>query len=149
VDISERALNHARERANVVGSQITFTQLDVLKQPLPSLSFDVVVCSLFLHHLDNEQGKQLLTSMRDVTHHLLVVSDLVRNRRGLLLTELAVRLFTSSDVVRVDGARSVRAAYSIREARQLARDVGLVGADVDRQWPCHFVMACHKPGREQ
>jgi 2-polyprenyl-3-methyl-5-hydroxy-6-metoxy-1,4-benzoquinol methylase len=41
---------------------IHFSVLDVLAGPLPD-GFDVVICSLFLHHLAEEQAVLLLQAM--------------------------------------------------------------------------------------
>ena len=73
-------------------------------------------------------------------NHLVVVNDLLRSRGGLLLAHLASRLFTGSDVVRVDGPRSVRAAYSLGEIRALAGRAGLESARIEPRWPCRFVL---------
>jgi len=139
VDVSERALDYARERAAAARARIGFSQLDVLEQDLPD-GFDVVVSSLFLHHLSADQGRHLLSAMAGATRHLVVISDLVRNRRGLLLTEFAVRIFTRSDVVHIDGPRSVRAAFSRDEVGHLALEAGLEGVSVKPRWPCRFVL---------
>src|ERR1035437_7680603 len=48
---------------------------------------------------------------------------------------LAALALSGSDVVRVDGARSVRAALTVREATAMARAAGLKGAIVERRWP--------------
>lgn len=139
VDASPRAVEFAAERAAAEQAPIQFRVLDVLANPLPS-GFDVLTCSLFLHHLADEQAVRLLQAMAQATTHLVVVNDLCRSTPGLALAHLAARLLTSSDVVRVDGARSVRAAFTVREAAALARAAGLNGAIVERRWPFRFLL---------
>ena len=50
------------------------------------------------------------------------------------------QLWTRSDVARVDGPRSVRAAFTLREARAMAEEAELVGALVHRAWPERFIL---------
>jgi 2-polyprenyl-3-methyl-5-hydroxy-6-metoxy-1,4-benzoquinol methylase len=55
-------------------------------------TFDVVLCSTMLHHLDWQQGIALLQSMAVVARYGVVVNDLVRSR----LSYYAARLMLSS-----------------------------------------------------
>ena len=66
---------------------------------------------------------------------LLLVNDLERSLVGLLLAVAGTRLLTRSPVVHYDGPWSVAAAFTVAEARRLARAAGLAGARVTRCWP--------------
>ena len=140
VDVSSRAVEFAAGRAAAEQAAIHFSVLDVLAGPLPG-GFDVVTCSLFLHHLAEEQGVLLLQAMAKATKHLVLVNDLRRSAAGLALAHLAAWTLSGSDVVRVDGARSVRAALTVREATAMARAAGLKGAIVERRWPLRFLLS--------
>lgn len=144
VDLSPRAVEIARTRARHGGAAVRFFELNALDDELPR-GFDVVVCSLFLHHLDGDEAVTLLAKMAAATRHLVLVNDLVRSRLGLMAVYLATRLVTTSSVVRVDGPRSVRAAFTLEEARNLARAAGLVGCKVSRRWPCRMLLEWTRP----
>ena len=62
VDVSPRAIEFARERADACGAAVEFSEVDVLAGELPT-GFDVVTCCLFLHHLDEPDVVSLLRSM--------------------------------------------------------------------------------------
>jgi hypothetical protein len=159
-DVSPLAVDHARARAQTAGAEVSFFVHDALAQPLPS-PYDAVICSLFLHHLDEEQAVGLLRSMAWAVRSqraegrgqrseesgpgLVVVSDLARCWQGLLLAHLATRLLTTSDVVHTDGPLSVRAAFTPAEALGLAQRAGLDGARVRRRWPCRWVLQWSRP----
>jgi 2-polyprenyl-3-methyl-5-hydroxy-6-metoxy-1,4-benzoquinol methylase len=140
VDVSPRAVEFAAGQAAAEQAAINFSVLDVLADPLPR-GFDAVTCSLFLHHLAEEQGVLLLQAMAKATKHLVLVNDLRRSAAGLALAHLAAWTLSGSDVVRVDGARSVRAALTVREATAMARAAGLKGAIVERRWPLRFLLS--------
>ena len=140
IDVSRRAVELAAGRAVVERAAVHFRVLDVLAGPLPS-GFDVVTCSLFLHHLAEEQAVLLLQAMANATQHLVLVNDLRRSAVGLALTHLAAWTLSGSDVVRVDGPRSVRAAFTVVEAAALARAAGLKGAIVERHWPFRLLLS--------
>ncbi len=144
VDVNAHAIAHGRKRADAVGETIDFRRCDVFRDPWPTGEFDVVMCSLFLHHLDEAQAIQLLEMMHAAALRLVVVSDLRRCSRGLWLTQIAAHALTRSPVVHADGPRSVRAAFTINEATQLARQAGWNRAQVQRAWPFRFLLTCNK-----
>jgi SAM-dependent methyltransferase len=140
VDVSPRAVEFARERAARTGAPVRFDRLDVLTEPLPD-GHDVVVSSLFLHHLGDDPAVELLVKMRRAARRAVLVNDLLRGVRGLALAHVASRLFTTSDVVRMDAPRSVRAAFTVPEMAALARRAGMLGARVSRHWPLRLLLA--------
>jgi 2-polyprenyl-3-methyl-5-hydroxy-6-metoxy-1,4-benzoquinol methylase len=139
-DLSPIALDHARGRAARAGADIRFFTLDALRDDFPA-DYDVVMTSLFLHHLDESQAVSLLQRMANSAKHLVLVNDLVRSRVGLLLAHLATRLLTTSDVVHYDGPRSVEGAFTLVEARDLAQRAGLHSAMVARRWPFRYLLS--------
>lgn len=139
-DVNPDAVAYAHDRARANGADIRFFVADALSSPLPD-GYDAVFCSLFLHHLDDEQAVRFLGRMGEAAGHLVLVNDLERCRIGLLLAHLAGWVLTTSPVVRVDGPRSVEAAFTLDEARHLAELAGLHGARVVRRWPFRYLLS--------
>ncbi len=143
-DRSPIAITHAHHRAKQRRADVTFFEWDALTNKIPP-GYDVVTCSLFLHHLNDENVVRLLRSMAQAARRLVVISDLVRSRTGLALAYLGTRLLSTSAVVHVDGPRSVQAAYTIEEARVLATQAGMDNAEVLPRWPCRYLLVWKKP----
>ncbi len=61
-DKSSDAMRFASERAAAQGVTIRFFRLDVLEEDFPP-GFDVIISSLFLHHLDGSDAVRLLERM--------------------------------------------------------------------------------------
>jgi hypothetical protein len=106
---------------------------------------DVVICTLFLHHLTESDAVALLQRMREAARHAVVVSDLRRTRLGAAFTWAGCRMLSRSEVFRVDGMRSVAAAFSTGEARSLAAAAGFSGAQVSQVWPQRWLLTWRKP----
>lgn len=140
-DISDTALSVARSRADDVSA--TFFRHNAVTDPLPG-GFDLVTCSLFLHHLPAEGVTAVLRHMR-VAGRAVVVNDLARGRLNFALVWLASHALTRSRVVRYDGPVSVRAAFTPAELRQLAELAGLIGATVQGSWPCRMLLTWSRP----
>ncbi|HJZ56367.1 MAG TPA: methyltransferase domain-containing protein [Gemmataceae bacterium] len=139
-DISPTALQNATENAKRVGAEITFFQHDILNDP-PAGRYDVLMCSLFLHHLSADEAVIVLRRMKEWAARLVLVNDLERSRLGFMLAWLGCHLLTRSRVVRFDGPASVRSAFTPREALRLAERAGLSGTTVGRRWPCRFLLS--------
>lgn len=142
-DKSSTAIEHARSRAAHAHADIQFKVHDLKHELIPP-DFDIITCSLFLHHLDEAEAIDLLRRMGGAARHLVLVNDLARSRSGLALAWLGVRLLTTCDVVHADGPQSVRAAWTPEEALALAKRAGLNGATVSRRWPCRFLLRWEK-----
>src|SRR5882724_2317561 len=55
IDFSQRSIDFARQQAQETNTPVTFKCQNALTDDLPT-DFDVVMCSLFLHHLNNEDA---------------------------------------------------------------------------------------------
>jgi 2-polyprenyl-3-methyl-5-hydroxy-6-metoxy-1,4-benzoquinol methylase len=139
-DLSEQAVRYAQEQANSRGADVHFFALDALADPLPR-GYDIVCCSLFLHHLDEMHATNLLRRMAATANRLVLVDDLIRSRRGYFLALAGCRLLTRSRVVHSDGPASVAAAFTPAEALALAQKARLNGANVTRHWPQRFLLS--------
>ncbi len=137
-------MEFATRRAREAGLDVRFFTRDVLAGPLPD-HYDIVTCSLFLHHLGEDDAVILLESMASAATRLLLVDDLVRGQAGYLLAWLGCRVLTRSKVVHADGPASVAAAFSIDEARALATRAGLERATISRHWPQRFLLSWRRP----
>lgn len=139
-DISPIAVRYASLLAARHGlHNVSFFEHDVLRKPLPQ-QYDVVMSSLFLHHLDDAEAAQVLARFAVAARRMVLVSDLRRTRFGYFLACLVSRTVTRSPIVRVDGPLSVAAAFSEAEALRLAERSGLAGAQIVRIWPQRFLL---------
>lgn len=142
-DLSPGAVRHARQQATRASAPVHFFQLDALRQELPR-GYDVLICSLFLHHLDNGEAAELLGKLSVAARHLVLVNDLRRDGLGWLLAWSCPRLLTASPVVHSDAVLSVRAAFTLAEMRELAVRAGLAGATIGPRWPRRFLLCWRK-----
>lgn len=147
-DKSPSAIEYAQREARARNADVRFFSLDLFSQKLPE-EYDVIMSSLFFHHLEEKQAADLLLSMSHSATHLILVNDLIRHSFGLALAYVGTRLLTSSPVVHNDGPQSVRAAFSLEEIKALARKAGLENFELFRRWPCRFLFVWRKKGASQ
>lgn len=138
-DLSPQAVAIATSRAGERALGARFFQADALNDPLPE-DYDVILCSLFLHHLDEEQAVDLLQRMARASRCLLLVNDLIRSPLGYGLAWAGCRLLSRSPIVHFDGPISVQGAFQMAEVQALAGRAGLEGATVRRSWPERYLL---------
>ena len=138
-DISQTALDEAGLRAKAAGVELGLWRHDAVADPFDR-RFDIVICSLFLHHLDTGQAERFLRHAAGAAERELLVSDLRRDPLGLFAAWASSRLLTRSRIVHVDAVKSVRAAYRMCEALEIARRAGLDGAKVSARWPRRMLL---------
>ena len=138
-DISPQAVDYAQNQARAHKANVRFFVLDVVHDVLPS-DYDVLTCSLFLHHLDETDAIILLRQMGKAARCLVLVDDLVRSRWGYCMAMVGCHLLSSSRVVHVDGPISVAGAFTPGEALSLAEQAGLQGATLTRHWPERYLL---------
>jgi 2-polyprenyl-3-methyl-5-hydroxy-6-metoxy-1,4-benzoquinol methylase len=147
-DLSPVAVEHARAASFAEETPVHYFAHDLLSGPPPG-EWDAVVCSLFLHHLDEGPAVEMLRAIARPTEadgpRLVLINDLDRRLFGLILAHVVTRLVTRCDVVHVDGPRSVEAAFAPDEALELAHKAGLSGATIRRVWPWRWLLSWSRP----
>lgn len=113
VTVADRAASHMN------GSGVA---ADAGVLPFRSDSFDVVACSLLVHHLSPEQVQEFVHEGLRVARRAVVINDLRRSPVHLALVYAGFPLFRSK-LTRNDGPASVRAAYNPEEMRDLLREM--------------------------
>ncbi len=139
IDISGPAIERAREKAECERASVCFEKGDALTGRLEG-GYDVVMSSLFLHHLDETDAVRLLRTMAAASRGLVIIDELNRSPTGYLLALLGTRLLSRSRVVHVDGPRSVRSAFSTTEVAELARQAALGSVQIQRRWPSRWML---------
>ena len=142
-DVSDEMLDVARNE--VAGHcNITLARYDAREVPLPDDSFDLVLCSLSLHHFRPEDAVRVLREMDRLARVGFILNDLYRSRLGHAAAWLAARLTTRNRLTRNDAPLSVRRAYTPDELRDLLRRAGIEDAMISRHlW---FRMAAVRGG---
>jgi 2-polyprenyl-3-methyl-5-hydroxy-6-metoxy-1,4-benzoquinol methylase len=86
--------------------------------------YDMVLCSLALHHFAENDAVALLKRCRELSKRYVLVADL---RRGWLATagvRLLTTLFFRQEMTQVDARLSAARAFSFAEMRSLAKRAG-------------------------
>jgi len=146
LDRSATALKLAATAANLAGIASRCVRADLMDQWNDS-TFDVVTCSLFLHHVSEPaQVVELLNRMRTISRRMVVISDLRRCRMGLLTAWAGSRVLSRSGIVHHDAPASVRAAWTIQELTGFAASAQMKNARIKPCWPWRMLLTWQPEG---
>jgi SAM-dependent methyltransferase len=123
LDRSDEMLAIARRRASDE-DRLTFVHGDGGRLPFADGSFDVVTCTLALHHFEPEPARALLRELRRVARITPIVGDLRRSAPAFAATWVYAHVTSRNRLTRHDAPLSVRRAYTPREAVALAHEAG-------------------------
>jgi 2-polyprenyl-3-methyl-5-hydroxy-6-metoxy-1,4-benzoquinol methylase len=125
--------------------EIRLERHDLLALPYAADSFDVVLCSLALHHFASADAVTILQRMQEMSRLGYVANDLRRNWLAIWSTELLTRTVIRSPIVCHDAPQSCRAAFTVRELRALAQQAGLSRFQINRHhWFFRMVLIGRK-----
>lgn len=110
-------------RLSIDYPEISCVQADVLAFD-DQQRFDIVICSLALHHFAEEDAVRLLRKCRELSKQRVLVSDLRRGLLGIIGVHLLTMIFFADRMTRQDGRASVRRAFTLDELRALASRAG-------------------------
>ncbi len=135
LDVNPKGLEFARRSLPVRG--------DALELPFSDDTFDVVMASLFFHHLSDGNCVRVLENMWRVSRRLVLVNDLHRHPVAYWSIRALVAGFSRSTMVKHDGPVSVLRAFRPQELLQIAERAG-VPARVYRSFPYRLVLVAEK-----
>jgi len=145
VDLNPLVIAYARARAADL-PELLWVRANALRLPFAPRSFDLVICSTFLHHLSPENAVALLEQARKLSRGWLIAADLGRSRMARLGFPALAWLAGFHPVTRYDGGVSLRRAYTPRELAELARAAGLTNWRVHGHRFSRMTLVCGPDG---
>ena len=122
-------------------AEISSVRGDALQLPFADAEFDYVICSLFTHHLLDEQVVQVLREMGRVAKRRIFVIDLHRHPVAYFLYTTLGKIVLHNRLLRHDGALSILRSFKSYELLELAQRAGLHDISVQRYFPYRLVLS--------
>ncbi len=124
VDCNPVTLAIARERTEAI-PEITIEEGNLLSLSYPPKSFDIVLCSLALHHFSSVNAARILRSMVSISRIGLIVNDLNRSWPAAWAAWFYTHLTTRNPMTLNDSYVSVLRAFTPSELTDLAHEGGV------------------------
>ena len=118
---------------------------DAFRLPFRPRSFDLVHCSLFLHHFRNRQIIDLLRGFGAIARRFVVITDLERHRIPYLTVPATRFVFRWHPITLHDAPISVAAGFRAHELHHLASVAGLRNIAVQPYRPAFRIALTAEP----
>jgi SAM-dependent methyltransferase len=125
IDMQPATLEIAQRRS-VLFPEISYVQADI-RSFEPRDRFDIVLCSLALHHFAWQEAVEILQRLTRLGQRAVLISDLVRSVAGLLGVYVLTSTIFRDPMTKFDGRLSIRRAFSFPEMKSLAVEAGWEG----------------------
>ncbi|MFW5832456.1 MAG: hypothetical protein ACOCVA_09380, partial [Prolixibacteraceae bacterium] len=112
---------------------------------------DIVHCSLFCHHLTDDELVRLLKKMNSAVRTGFVINDLQRNRMAYFGAKIMTTLLNGSSLSKNDGPVSVLRGFKQQELNALMKKAGINNFSIHRRRGFRFLVIAEtkrdkKPG---
>src|SRR5215216_4639691 len=144
LELNERMAESINEESRRF-DEISSVRGDAFELPFSDAQFDYVICSLFTHHLIDEQVVRILQEMSRVAKRRIFVIDLHRHPIAYLLYTTLGKLVLHNRLIRHDGALSILRGFKADELLELVQRAGLREVWVERHFPFRLVLSAVPP----
>ena len=141
IDANLAAIEYAKELSKEY-SELSFKTIDILSEDFKKQSYDVVLCTLFLHHFKNEELISFLKKTTDKATIGVVVNDLHRHKLAYYLFKL-IGFFIKNKMVRQDGLTSVLRAFKREDLENIAKEIK-VHFSIQWKWAFRYLWILKK-----
>lgn len=141
IDANLAATEYAKELSKEY-SELSFKTMDILSEDFKKQSYDVVLCTLFLHHFKNDELMSFLKTTTDKATIGVVVNDLHRHKLAYYLFKL-IGFFIKNKMVRQDGLTSVLRAFKRKDLENIAKEMK-VHFSIQWKWAFRYLWILKK-----
>ena len=141
IDANLAATEYAKELSKEY-SELSFKTMDILSEDFKKQSYDVVLCTLFLHHFKNEELISFLKTTTDKATIGVVVNDLHRHKLAYYLFKL-IGFFIKNKMVRQDGLTSILRAFKRKDLENIAKEIK-VHFSIEWKWAFRYLWIMKK-----
>ncbi len=133
IDANQAVVRHAKEK-NGSKYPIQYHTMDILGESFRKETYDIVLCTLFLHHFPEKLLEDILRRLQPQTQKALIINDLHRHPLAYYSIALLTRLFSRSYMTRYDAKLSVLRAFSKKELAEVLQKSGWRLSSMHWRW---------------
>ena len=121
IDANIAAISYAKELSKQY-SELSFKAIDVFSEDFKKQSYDIVLCTLFLHHFKNNELISFLKTTIEKATIGVVVNDLHRHKLAYYLFKL-IGFFIKNKMIREDGLTSILRAFKKKDLENISKQI--------------------------
>ncbi|WP_293939208.1 methyltransferase domain-containing protein [Sphingobacterium sp. UBA5996] len=137
LDANRYTINHARSLSKNY-TNITYVCADIFEEDFEDLSFHIVLCTLTIHHFNDENILNLIARLIKMSKLGIIINDLHRSKIAYRLFQTIAVVFRLNRMTREDGLISIRRGFKKDELVQFAKKLHLENYNVQWKWAFRY-----------
>lgn len=138
VDLKEDCINYSQK--NCSGLPIQFVQSDYRDFLQQEQQFDIIICSLFCHHLKDEDLVQLFQTINKSAKAGCIINDLQRHFLAYYSIKWLTKYLSKSYLVKNDACLSVARSFSKKDIEGLMQKASIDTYSLKWQWAFRWLL---------
>lgn len=137
VDANAYIIEYAKRNTSAY-PQINYQQANVFSEEFKKQKFDIISCTLFCHHFDDDTLVRLLTQLKQQSNLAVVVNDLHRHPLAYYFIVAIASVFSKSYMFKYDSKLSVLRAFKKNELEKLLIKAGYSRFSIEWKWAFRY-----------
>lgn len=137
IDANAFTINHARKLSDSY-LNITYKCEDIFDKPFTELKYDIVLCTLTLHHFKEEEILKLMTVFYSNADIGIVINDLQRSAIAYRLFQLLCFVFRLNEMSREDGLTSILRGFKKEDLIRFSEKLNFKKYTIQWKWAFRY-----------
>jgi 2-polyprenyl-3-methyl-5-hydroxy-6-metoxy-1,4-benzoquinol methylase len=137
IDANAFTIKYA-ESLSIKYPNITYHCTDILKEPVIKDQYDIILCTLTLHHFKNDEIIKLLANFSKQCKLGFVINDLHRNAIAYYLFYALCFLFRLNDMSREDGLVSILRGFKRADFKLYSKQLHFKNEILKWKWAFRY-----------
>jgi len=137
VDANAFTINYAKTLSNEF-QNIEYVCVDIFSEDFASINYDIVLCTLTLHHFNKEQILNIITIFNNNANIGIIINDLHRSKLAYRLFEIVCTVFNLNKMSREDGLVSILRGFKKKELEDFSKKLNLKNYTINWKWAFRY-----------
>ena len=137
IDANDFTINYAKTLSNEY-SNMEYLCVDIFSEDFKTINYDIVLCTLTLHHFSNEQISNIITTFNNNAKVGLIINDLHRSKLAYRLFQLICLIFNLNRMSREDGLVSILRGFKKKELEEFSKKLNLKNYSINWKWAFRY-----------
>lgn len=137
IDANAFTINYAETLSNEY-SNIEYLCVDIFSEDFKTLKYDIVLCTLTLHHFSNEQILNIITTFNNNAEVGIVINDLHRSKLAYGLFKMIGVIFNLNRMSREDGLVSILRGFKKNELEEFSKKLNFKNYTISWKWAFRY-----------
>lgn len=137
IDANNFTINHARKLSENY-PKISYQCEDIFSQPFEELKYDIILCTLTLHHFKDDEIIRLMTVFNTNSRIGIVINDLHRSALSYRLFQCLCKVFQLNTMSKEDGLVSILRGFKKEELVRFSKKIKLINYKIKWKWAFRY-----------